>query len=121
MEVSWKILIFEFTRIYFYPPLAELSPRLVSAHDTKPKRYMVYFFIADRWSMLTIVKSKFENRDRRKTIRQTWGGIKYLDGVRLETIFLLGATVNEDQQREIVKENQLFGDLLQVDMTDSYK
>ncbi|XP_039268058.2 beta-1,3-galactosyltransferase 5-like [Styela clava] len=73
----------------------------------------------ESWSSITVVKSSLLNKKRRNVIRETWGKFKFIDGVRLETVFILGTTNNIHLQSDIKEENQIYGDILQVDLPDT--
>lgn len=71
------------------------------------------------WSSITIVKSGIKNKGRRDAIRKTWGAIKFMDGVRFATVFIIGKTDVVGMQEDLQKENDLHGDLLQTDIPDT--
>ena len=57
----------------------------------------------------------------RKYLRETWIAVQHYKGENLRTIFLLGATQNEDLQKGIDKESRQYGDVIQEDFIDAYK
>nr|XP_039270522.1 lactosylceramide 1,3-N-acetyl-beta-D-glucosaminyltransferase A-like [Styela clava] len=75
--------------------------------------------VVELWSSIAVVKSSIMNENRRFAIRETWGKFKFIDGVRLETVFILGTTDDIQLQKEIIEENGIYGDILQVDLPDT--
>ena len=57
----------------------------------------------------------------RKYLRETWISVQNYKGENLRTIFLLGATQDEDLQKGIDEESRQYGDVIQEDFIDAYK
>ena len=57
----------------------------------------------------------------RKYLRATWVSVTDYKGENIRTIFLLGATQDEDLQRGIDEESHQYGDVIQEDFVDAYK
>lgn len=74
-----------------------------------------------RWSLIVMIKSQAGNHVRRTGIRRTWAKMKFYDGVRLEVVFIIGRSEENETQANLVAENEEFGDLLQIDLEDTYR
>lgn len=61
-------------------------------------------------------------KEARQAIRQTWGKEDFLPGVRILRLFFLGKDQgwNDDGQRSLVEESQMFHDIIQHDYLDIY-
>ncbi|KAJ8418842.1 hypothetical protein AAFF_G00003410 [Aldrovandia affinis] len=77
--------------------------------------------------LLLFVKSSPENVERRQAIRSTWGNETYIRRelrVNVRVVFALGVYPNVwDRawvQRELVREDKRYGDLVQQDFVDSF-
>ena len=68
--------------------------------------------------MISVVKSWVVNGDNRRAIRDTWASVHLIDHVELETIFLVARAETPKQQENLKKENDEFGDILQVDIKE---
>ncbi|XP_023235638.1 beta-1,3-galactosyltransferase 5-like [Centruroides sculpturatus] len=78
--------------------------------DDQPKLFLIIF-----------VHSSPTHFQRRATIRSTWGKDRTVAGKSVRLVFMLG-TVNDLQlQQSIIREQQLFGDLVQGNFVDSYR
>lgn len=71
-----------------------------------------------KWKMITVVKSWVVNSENRRAIRDTWASVHLIDSVELETIFLVARAETPKQQEALKKENDEFGDILQVDIKE---
>ena len=72
--------------------------------------------------MLFIVKSSPIHTTRRDVIRKTWGAVKVVDGLLLNTIFVVGNVgKNQPIQDMLFKENEYYGDMLQIDAFEGYR
>ena len=72
-----------------------------------------------RVSMVIFIKSRATSFLQRKIARWTWAGFEFIDGLRLEAIFILG-NAKENIQSRIQSENETYGDILQVEIADNY-
>lgn len=74
--------------------------------------------------LLMVIKSVITQYDRREVIRQTWGKEQVINGKRIKTIFLLGASSNVEEranhQKLLEYEDYIYGDILQWDFMDSF-
>ncbi|XP_036378168.1 UDP-GlcNAc:betaGal beta-1,3-N-acetylglucosaminyltransferase 7 [Megalops cyprinoides] len=74
--------------------------------------------------LLIVIKSIITQHDRREVIRKTWGKEQEIDGKRIKTLFLLGASSNEvekaNHQKLLEYEDYIYGDILQWDFMDSF-
>ncbi|XP_048108541.1 UDP-GlcNAc:betaGal beta-1,3-N-acetylglucosaminyltransferase 7 [Alosa alosa] len=74
--------------------------------------------------LLMVVKSIITQHDRREVIRKTWGKEQVIDGRKIKTLFLLGASSNEaekaNHQKLLEYEDYIYGDILQWDFMDSF-
>ncbi|XP_053316570.1 UDP-GlcNAc:betaGal beta-1,3-N-acetylglucosaminyltransferase 7 [Spea bombifrons] len=74
--------------------------------------------------LLIVVKSIITQHDRRDVIRKTWGKETEVNGKRIQTLFLLGTAMKEEERDNYQKllefENQIYGDILQWDFLDSF-
>nr|XP_002120190.1 beta-1,3-galactosyltransferase 4-like [Ciona intestinalis] len=73
----------------------------------------------EHWAMITMVKSWTVNAVNRQAIRETWGSITRIEGVNLEMCFLLARPKNAALQGELKKENEKYGDILQIDIEET--
>ncbi|XP_076814031.1 beta-1,3-galactosyltransferase 5-like [Clavelina lepadiformis] len=71
--------------------------------------------------MIFLVKSDPQHFLGRKLIRNTWAFIKSIRGMTFATIFLVGTTNSSEKQSSLKAENERFGDLLQCNVTDTYR
>lgn len=70
---------------------------------------------------LIMIHSAPSNFKKRSDIRETWGGESVItENSSLRLLFLLGAVEDVDLQSSLVKENGLYGDLLQGNFQDAY-
>ena len=68
-----------------------------------------------------IVKSAFENFEKRNAIRKSWGFESRFSDVPMRTVFLVGnKLINSEMQEKLNKENEEFKDIIQGDFLDSY-
>ncbi|KAI1891549.1 hypothetical protein AGOR_G00144940 [Albula goreensis] len=74
--------------------------------------------------LLIVIKSIITQHDRREVIRRTWGKEHEVDGMKVKTLFLLGASSNEaekaNHQKLLEYEDYIYGDILQWDFLDSF-
>ncbi|XP_030647846.1 UDP-GlcNAc:betaGal beta-1,3-N-acetylglucosaminyltransferase 7 [Chanos chanos] len=74
--------------------------------------------------LLMVVKSIITQYDRREVIRKTWGKEQVINGKRIKTLFLLGASSNEaeraNHQKLLEYEDYIYGDILQWDFLDTF-
>lgn len=67
--------------------------------------------------LLILVHSAPKNFEKRKVIRRTWGRRKR----RVLLLFALGSVKYQKIQKKIVRENRIYGDIIQGTFLDSYK
>lgn len=70
-----------------------------------------------KWDLVILVNSKINNFDRRDAIRNTWSS-EISENSSL--LFLIGMTQDYRLQSQIEKEVELYNDVIQVDLQDSY-
>ena len=70
--------------------------------------------------VVIFVKSAVQNFNRRRAIRNTWGGKARLKNVRIKTFFTLGTSHDVDIQKKVEEEDNKFRDLIQGDFTEAY-
>ncbi|XP_057368442.1 UDP-GalNAc:beta-1,3-N-acetylgalactosaminyltransferase 1-like [Daphnia carinata] len=80
---------------------------------------------ANRSVFIAIVSAP-ENSDKRKVVRQTWAKHLQVENEKglLEIAgfaFILGLTENNVTQNSIKEESATFGDIIQIEMSDSYR
>lgn len=78
----------------------------------------IYFMI--------IIHSAPAHFEARQAIRTTWGSLKSLKNVAFKLVFLMGKTSQEDEEAglvesSILRESQIFGDIVTGSFIDSYK
>ncbi|XP_071503337.1 beta-1,3-galactosyltransferase 1-like [Diadema antillarum] len=71
--------------------------------------------------LLVLVHSAPKNFALRSLVRDTWGGVRAVDGKRIVTLFLLGKTSDAILQRRVERESEEHRDLLKENFVDSYK
>ena len=74
----------------------------------------------ERVDLFIYVHSDPEFCTRRQLIRNTWGSIASYKGVTLKVMFVIGYRNDEVLQMRLVKENAMFGDLIQGSFIDNY-
>ena len=76
---------------------------------------------ATNLTLLVIILSSTRNFQRRRIVRETWANEKYyrLYG-NIKTVFLLGQDKDEDIQKKIDQEFNIYGDIVQGGFIDSY-
>ena len=78
---------------------------------------------ANTFLLITILSAP-ENQDMRRTIRNTYGTLKRVQGLSVRFIFLLGATTNESSSYinpRITQESEAYHDIIKGDFIDHYK
>ncbi|KAM9582878.1 lactosylceramide 1,3-N-acetyl-beta-D-glucosaminyltransferase isoform 1-T5 [Trichechus inunguis] len=77
--------------------------------------------------LLLFVKTAPENYERRSVIRRTWGNEEYVRSqlkANIKTLFVLGTSSNplkrEELQRQLVREDKMYNDIIQQDFVDSF-
>ena len=68
-----------------------------------------------------LIKSAVKFSKRRASIRKTWGSIASIDGKKFGAIFLVGSALTSRDQEFLERENEMFGDILQSNVSDAYK
>uniref|UniRef100_A0A7I4Z750 Hexosyltransferase n=1 Tax=Haemonchus contortus TaxID=6289 RepID=A0A7I4Z750_HAECO len=69
--------------------------------------------------LLIIVKSAVANVEQRNAIRKTWGARRRYEYV--QTVFVVGKGVEDNMQELVQEEVDKHGDILYVDLIDSYR
>ena len=69
--------------------------------------------------LLVVVCSAVGNVDQRQTIRETWGKDQE-DMEDVKVVFMLGNSVNDSLQANIIREAQVHGDIVQESFLDTY-
>jgi len=73
------------------------------------------------WTLVNVISSSLNHVERREAIRSTWGAVKFLDGLKIVNVFVVGRTADLRLQSELNKESDRYGDLLQFGKDDSFK
>lgn len=68
--------------------------------------------------ILICVHSSTTSFEKRKQIRQSWA--KDQSSLPIKVIFLLGKTMSSEKNEQVQAESQIFQDILQEDLVDSY-
>ncbi|XP_035675989.1 beta-1,3-galactosyltransferase 1-like [Branchiostoma floridae] len=89
--------------------------RFTMAHEDKCERDGNDVFL------VIIVHTAHDHVTQRQAIRATWANESNTPGVEIKTLFALGTTDQQDLQREVEKEDAIFGDIIQENFLDSYK
>ena len=71
--------------------------------------------------MVQFVKSSAHSFYRREMLRRSWGSLRFVEGVRFETLFIVGWSNSSRTKRKLIEENEKYGDILQYDGPDDYK
>ncbi|CAH1264868.1 B3GALT1 [Branchiostoma lanceolatum] len=71
--------------------------------------------------LVIIVHTSHDHVTRRQAIRAIWANETRTPGVEIKTLFALGTTDQPDLQRDVEKEDAIFGDIIQEDFQDSYR
>ena len=69
-------------------------------------------------TLIALVTTATDHFERRMAIRQTWANTELFPG--LETVFIVGKSVNESTNAKIINESRIYGDMVQEDYMDSY-
>lgn len=75
----------------------------------------------DRLFLIVLVCSRPENGARRATLRRTWASVLDHRGQTVRTAFVLGRTAAASVQADVSAESAAWGDVLQVDVDESYR
>ncbi|CAD5125695.1 DgyrCDS13901 [Dimorphilus gyrociliatus] len=72
--------------------------------------------------LLFVVKSAFNNEDRRQVIRSTWGSSKFSGSYNLniKTIFIVASSDNEVHNRKVLHESSIHKDIVLFSFKDRY-
>lgn len=70
--------------------------------------------------VLVIVPSAVANWEARQAVRKTWGEKSKLHKMQSRVIFLVGLTHNTTVTESLIIETNIYGDVVQVDIMDSY-
>jgi len=76
---------------------------------------------ASKYFVTFLIKSAIKNGIRRNLIRETWGSVESIDRQRFGVVFMIGKSEDKNYEKILRKENNLFGDILQSDVSDSYR
>ncbi len=71
--------------------------------------------------LVVFVHSAPNNFDKRSAIRKTWGNENNLINNKMRIVFLVGQVNETSVQRNLIKENEQFNDLVQGNFVDSYR
>ena len=71
--------------------------------------------------ILWIILSGVDAQRERQAIRDSWGGVKLLNGKRFALTFILGTAVKPELQTMVDTEAGKYGDMIQGDFHDSYR
>ncbi|KAG3289214.1 beta-1,3-galactosyltransferase 4 [Ictidomys tridecemlineatus] len=76
--------------------------------------------------LLILVCTAPENLNQRNAIRASWGGLREAQGLRVQTLFLLGEPNEQHpnsgaQKNDLARESAAQGDILQAAFQDSYR
>lgn len=74
-----------------------------------------------RLTLVVVVCTATSRFVQRRTIRETWGSDTQNDSLKTRLIFLLGKTEKINEQIELIRENNVYHDIIQEDFEDSYK
>ena len=69
-----------------------------------------------------VVKSAAGNVVNREILRRTWASMRYIDGYKIATIFVIGK-IDVDPKAQIFlnEEYNRYGDILQLNISDKYR
>ncbi|XP_037375411.1 beta-1,3-galactosyltransferase 4 isoform X1 [Talpa occidentalis] len=76
--------------------------------------------------LLILVCSATENLNQRNAIRSSWGRLREAQGLRVQTLFLLGEPSRghpawDSEHKELALESEAHGDIVQAAFQDSYR
>ena len=98
--------------------VADVEPINLFAYTyTKTSRLKCHELVGNV-KLLLVVKSALGHFELRQAIRETWGN-EQLDVIR--RVFLLGSGPDEDIQRRIDQEDELYHDIVQSSFIDDYR
>lgn len=69
-------------------------------------------------TLIALVTSGSGNFERRMAIRKTWANNELFPG--LETVFIIGKSVNDTVNAKLINESKMYGDIVQEDYMDTY-
>ena len=72
-------------------------------------------------SLLILVASYHPNVNARRTIRQTWGGVREHKGQQIRTLFIFGNHNDKNFNSQIQFELETYGDVIRANFSDRYK
>ena len=75
--------------------------------------------ITDDILLLVVVCSAVGNVEQRKTVRETWAKDQE-DMEDVKVVFMLGNSLNDSLQANVIHEAQVYGDIVQESFLDTY-
>lgn len=70
--------------------------------------------------VILVASSSYSQLDTRMAIRSTWGKENFIANKHIVTFFLLGVSLNHDNQINVIAESQKYRDIIQKDFIDTY-
>ncbi|XP_074651949.1 beta-1,3-galactosyltransferase 5-like [Tubulanus polymorphus] len=70
--------------------------------------------------LVMVVRSVFNQRDRRQAIRDTWANQKLFPKLNIKIVFIFGTVKDWRDQIALVEEHEIYKDIVQQTFTDSY-
>uniref|UniRef100_A0A1I8I5Z5 Hexosyltransferase n=1 Tax=Macrostomum lignano TaxID=282301 RepID=A0A1I8I5Z5_9PLAT len=97
------------------------SPTSGRPTDHTPEPFAAAPACRGRLFLVAIVHSAVGNAAKRHLIRRTWASISNIGGRRLATVFVVGRSADQDENRRLDKESEEFGDLVVANFRDHYR
>ncbi|KAG8188809.1 hypothetical protein JTE90_009197 [Oedothorax gibbosus] len=100
--------------ITVHPSYSAISPPIFSQWTAKPCQ------VGEKIDLLIVVHSSPSHILHRKAIRQTWGSNAVGQGLNIRTVFAVGRSKLPRIQQRVNSESKANGDIVGVEMIDSY-
>ncbi len=71
-------------------------------------------------NIVAYVNTRVDNFEKRKLIRDTWGSQKLFNQIGFRTVFIVGITLDDATQFELLQESIKYNDVIQGNFIDNY-
>lgn len=72
-------------------------------------------------SIVAAIKSDYRRYEERQAIRESWGAMRYFNGMRIHVVFVVALPDAQTEVRAMKAESIKFEDILQVSMEETYR
>ena len=71
--------------------------------------------------VLFVIKSATHRGFAREIIRRTWASVRYLEGYKFTSVFVMGEAKTAKERALIDEEEERYKDILQLNVSDEYR